>query len=81
MPDTHTPFAGGGAQSVTAGWRTVPQFANDINKTERTVDRYIARGMPVIKVGATPYIDLAKARAWFEAGMPPPKPTLRPRAA
>jgi hypothetical protein len=81
MPNTHTPFAGGGAQSVTAGWVTIPQFARDIDRSQRTVLRWVARGMPVIRVGATPYIDPAKARDWFEAGMPPPKPTLRRRAA
>jgi hypothetical protein len=74
-------LASGSTQSVTtAGWLTKPQFARDIKKTERTVDRYIARGMPVIYIGATTYIDPNKARDWFEDGMPPPQPVLRSRA-
>jgi len=83
MPVTHTTPATGGVQvqSVTAGLQTIPQFARDVEKGERTIRRWITLGMPVIRVGATPYIDPAKARAWFEAGMPAPKSPLRRRVA
>jgi hypothetical protein len=56
-----------------------PQFAGDVNRCERTVQRWIGQGLPVIRVGSTVYIDPAKARAWFEDGMPPPKSPVRRR--
>jgi hypothetical protein len=43
------------------------------------VRRYIRLGMPVTMIGGTPYIDPAKARKWFEDGMPGPQQSLRGR--
>jgi hypothetical protein len=65
--------------SVIAGLMPVPQIASDLGKAERTVRRYIRLGMPVTMIGGTPYVDPAKARTWFEQGMPPPQ-KLRRRA-
>jgi hypothetical protein len=56
--------------SVTAGWMTPDQLAADIKRCRRTVARWVARGMPVVKIGASLYIDPAEAREWFRAGMP-----------
>ena len=77
MPDNLT------IPSVTAGWMTLEQFAADIGKGMRTVRRYVDRGMPVIRVGASPYVDPQAVRQWFAAGMPLPSassPRMRRRA-
>lgn len=81
MSDTQSLLTSGEKQSVTAGWMTIPEFARDINRTPRTVRRFIDRGMPVIRIGSTPYIDPLRARKWFEDGMPGPQTTRRRRAA
>jgi hypothetical protein len=65
--------------SVTAGLLTVPQIATDIHRSERTVRRYIAMGMPVTMIGNTPLGDPPKIRKWFEDGMPGPQPASRGR--
>lgn len=75
MPDTQQPV------SVTAGLMTLEEFARDIRRSVRTARRFIDRGCPVVRIGATPYIDPAAARAWFEAGCPPPQPSSRNRRA
>jgi hypothetical protein len=66
-------------QSALAGLMTEDQFAADIKKGVRTVRRYVARGLPVTRIGITAYIDPARARSWFEEGCPPPQ-KLRRRA-
>jgi hypothetical protein len=82
MSDPQAPMARNDAQCVIAGWQTITEFAHDVNRTERTVARWIGRGMPVIRVGATRFIDPTKARKWFLDGMPSPtsSPRLRRRA-
>jgi len=67
-------------QSVTAGLMTLAQFAADIRKGVRTVRRYVDRGLPVVRIGSTPYINPLTARAWFEDGCPPPS-SAAPRRA
>jgi hypothetical protein len=66
---------------MLAGWLTVSDFAGQIGRGARTVARYIGQGMPCIRVGRSVYIDPLQARAWFEAGCPPPKPSRGRRAA
>ena len=66
---------------VTAGWLTLPDFAAELGKSERTARRWVDRGLPVIRVGNASYIDPAAAREWFRAGMPAPKPAPRGRRA
>jgi hypothetical protein len=65
---------------VTTGWQTIPQFASDLGRTPRTVNRWIGLGLScaVVRIGRTPMIDPIKARIWFEKGMPPPKSPTRP---
>jgi hypothetical protein len=62
---------------VLSGLLPKPEFATAIKKTERTVDRYISRGMPVVRVGQTTYIDPPIARKWFVDGCPAPESTPR----
>jgi hypothetical protein len=54
-------------------------FAQQIARDERTVARFIERGMPCIRVGRSVYIDPTAAREWFAAGMPPRQPVSRRR--
>jgi hypothetical protein len=65
------------ARSVTAGLQREEDFATDVDKSVRTVKRWIAQGMPVTKIGATNWIDPARARRWFDDGMPPPPRACR----
>jgi phage terminase Nu1 subunit (DNA packaging protein) len=45
------------------------ELARQSRRTERTVSRWIADGLPVkLRVGNEPYIDPADARRWFENG-------------
>jgi hypothetical protein len=47
-----------------AGLAPVGVFAEAIGKSKRTVERLIAAGeLPIIKVGRTPYVNVAGARA------------------
>ena len=59
-PDTESP--------VFSGKISVEQFATDTKRTVRTINRWAALGLPIIKRGNLRLIDVEKARAWFEAG-------------
>lgn len=56
------------AAKVLEGLQPRPEFRSDINRSERTVSRWIAKGMPVTYVGREQFIDPIKARAWIDAG-------------
>ena len=57
------------------------EYAAGIGKSERTVDKWIKRGMRVVRIGGTVYIDPAVALQWFADGMPEPEPVRRRRRA
>jgi len=48
------------------GLTTVPVFAEAIGRSERQVRIWLREGMPGMRVGKTPYIRIAEARAWIE---------------
>jgi hypothetical protein len=52
---------------VFDGLAPVEDFAAAIDKTPRTVSNYIARGLPVLYVGRTPYVRIDAARDWLRA--------------
>jgi hypothetical protein len=52
-------------QALMDGLVKVTDFAAGVGKSERTVYRWIADGMPTVYVGSTPYIPVAEARAWL----------------
>ena len=54
-------------EKVLEGFAPVDDFAAAIDKTPRTVSNYIARGLPVMYVGRTPYVWVAKAPDWLRA--------------
>jgi hypothetical protein len=60
-----------GIVRVLDGLQTIPEFATDAHKHERTINRWIGIGMPVIRIGRQIMIDPSAARRWFEQGMPP----------
>jgi hypothetical protein len=67
--------------AVLARLQPVSVFGKTINRSGRTVKRYIRQGMPVIMVGKTPMIDPPAGARWFLDGMPRPDTRARPRRA
>ena len=53
---------------ILGGKTTVERFARDVGVTTRTVRRWHAQGLPIIKRGNLRLIDVEKARAWLAAG-------------
>ena len=47
------------------GLATVSVFAQSVNRTERCVQRFIAAGLPVTRMGKTPYVIVSEARDWL----------------
>ncbi len=45
----------------------VPVFAEAIGKTVRTVQNMIAAGLPIVRVGCTPYVVVSKAAEFVMA--------------
>ena len=60
-----SPEAAAVRAALLNGLATVPAFAEGVDKCKRTVDDWIARGMPTVYVGRTPYIPISEARAWL----------------
>lgn len=61
---------------------TITEMAEIIRVSDRTVRRYIARGLPVLRVGGARIvrIEVAAAIDWLRAGGPAaPRPRGRPR--
>jgi len=72
LSSTAIPSAGDLSPSAAAvraalldGLTTVEAFAEGADKSKRTVDAWIAQGMPTVRVGRTVYIPIAEARAWL----------------
>ena len=42
-------------------------FAAGVNKKRRTIEKYIAQGMPAFRIGRKPYVVVEKALAWLKA--------------
>ncbi len=47
------------------GLAPVHVFGAAVKKSDRTIYDWIAKGMPTIYVGRTPYINIAEAKAWL----------------
>lgn len=60
-----SPSAAAVRAALLDGLTTVEAFAEGAGKSKRTVDEWIARGMPTVYVGRTPYIPITEARAWL----------------
>jgi phage terminase Nu1 subunit (DNA packaging protein) len=60
------------------GMATFKQFAKDVDKSERTVERWAAQGLPVFKRGRLRLIDIEQGRAWLRGE---PKPGAKRRRA
>jgi hypothetical protein len=64
--DSNLSPAGAAVRNVLLeGLTSVRAFAEGVDKCERTVNQWIAQGMPTVYVGRTPYIPIAEARAWL----------------
>jgi hypothetical protein len=60
------PSAAAARSEVLGPYRyTVPTIAKALNKTPRTIESWLAKGMPRLKVGSTVYISAADARDWL----------------
>lgn len=55
-------------ESVLAGLVTIRDFAEQVARRPRTITRWLAMGLPAVRVGQTPMIDPARARLWLEQG-------------
>ncbi len=52
-------------QNLFSDYATREVFGQAINKSERTVWRMEKEGLPTIKIGATSYVILSKAKEWL----------------
>ena len=64
--------------TILDGLATVEDFAAGVDKCKRTVDQWIAQGMPTVYVGRTPYIPITEARAWLLKPSTKQSPPRRP---
>ncbi len=64
---------------ILEGLTTFPQFAADTGRSERTIERWAALGLPVVRRGRLRLIDIERARAWLRGE--PKSGTKRRRAA
>jgi hypothetical protein len=55
---------------LLVGLAPIPAFAKAVNRSPRQVNTWIAEGLPIIRIGRTPYVDLPKARPWLQAQNP-----------
>jgi hypothetical protein len=62
-----SPLARAIRDQLMDGRAPVKDFATGINRSPRTVNAYIAQGMPVEYVGKTPYPVVADAIAWLRS--------------
>ena len=58
---------------------TVPEFAARANASVRTINRKIAEGLPIIKIGRLTRIDPQRGMAYLRGELPPPPPVRRGR--
>jgi hypothetical protein len=69
---------------ILVGYEPAEDFAKAVHKTPRTVRRWEALGLPVVRVGNLKLIDVERARAWLAArqrgGIAPPRYRSRNRA-
>jgi hypothetical protein len=49
------------------GVAPVPIFAVAVDRTERTVFKWIADGLPVIYIGRTPFVQIEPGRDWLRS--------------
>jgi hypothetical protein len=49
------------------GLAEVEPFGAGINKKRRTIEKYIAQGMPTLHIGRKPYVVVDNALAWLKA--------------
>ena len=75
--DTERPYPDAAAirAQVMEGLAPVMVFAEAVGRSKRTVDAWIAQGIPTAYIGNTPYIQVAPAREWLL------KPRVRQPAA
>jgi hypothetical protein len=53
------------------GLLPVIDFAEQVDRCEATIKRWVKKGLPVVHIGRSVYIDPIMARQWFLDGMPP----------
>ena len=53
------------AESAATGLVTRAALARELGITERTVMKYVERGLPFVRVGGLVYFRAESARAWF----------------
>jgi hypothetical protein len=52
------------------GLAPVPLFAAAANRTVRQINTWISEGLPIVRIGRTPYVVIEKARPWLVARKP-----------
>lgn len=60
---------------VLEGLASVKVFAEAVFRTNRTINLWIARGLPIVRIGKTPYIRVGAARDWLHAHNVRPDPS------
>lgn len=51
--------------NIMSDLATLSDFADAIGKSPRVVQRMVADGLPIVKVGQTPYVVISKAKEWI----------------
>jgi hypothetical protein len=66
--------------SLTAGLQAWDEFCKERKIKRTTFWRWKRLGLPIVNIGREAFVDIAKARAWFEGGMKTKQPEpQRPR--
>ncbi len=54
-------------ESLRADYWTVPEFAEQMNRSKRTIERWcrIGEAPPITKIGREPLIKKSSAKAWL----------------
>jgi hypothetical protein len=65
LSDDNTAIVSAIRDKMMAGLAPVTVFADAVSKSRRTVEIWIAQGMPIIHIGRTPYVDVDAARDWL----------------
>lgn len=82
MADNDEPSVAAVRSRLLEGLTTVASFAAALNRSERTIYDWMAKGMPTVYVGRTPFIPIMDARSWLlkpSTRNSPPLKVGRPR--
>ncbi len=66
-------------QIVLGGLIPLKKYVAALDRSERTGQRWVSLGMPVVRIGQEPFVDPPAALEWFKACCPPASSRSTPR--